>query len=469
MKQSLMPNKITLFEYQEKCVKDCLDYLRGPSKKPAVVVAPTAGGKSFLIASIADTYGKPILVLQPSRELLEQNFEKLIMIGGSASIYSASMNTKELGHLTFATLGSIKNMGETFKALGVETVIIDEVHFGNPPTPNSMFMKFMNILQPKKVIGFTATPFRLKSAMSGSRLVMLNRERPGYFREFIHVIQVQEIINEKRWSKIEYEKHFFDESALELNSTGADYKEESVKAAIKAQKTNNKIYLRIKELQATKRGILVFMDTLENAEIMSNHIPRSAYLGSDTPKKERNQIIKDFKSGKIQVLCNHRILTTGFDCPELDCIIVGYPTNSLATYYQIVGRGTRVHPDKKDCLYIDYCNNLHRFGKVENLVIEDVPGWGWGVFNGEVALTDVILGGFKVTREDIENKRLGISTPSVTKIWFGKYNGTPLNELPLSFIKWMLANRPFNGPKMEALQKEFIRLLKSDQEKLILE
>jgi DNA repair protein RadD len=468
MKQNLRQNKITLFEYQENCVQDCLEYLHGSSKKAAVVVAPTASGKSLMISAVAERYGKPVLVLQPSKELLEQNFNKLIEMGGRASIYSASMNTKELGHLTFATLGSIKNMGETFKALGVETVAIDECHFGNPPTPNSMFMKFMDVLKPKKVIGFTATPFRLKSAMKGSRLVMLNRERPGYFREFIHIIQVQEIINEKRWSKIEYEKHFFDESSLELNSTGADYKEESVKEAIKIQKTNNKIYLRIKELQATKRAILVFMDTLENAEIMSKHIPNSAYLGSDTPKKERDKIIKDFKSGKIQVLCNHRILTTGFDYPELDCIIVGYPTNSLATYYQIVGRGTRVHPDKKDCLYIDYCNNQYRFGKVENLVIEDVLGWGWGVFNGEVALTDVTLGGFKVTREDIENKRLGITVPTVTKIWFGKYNGTPVNELPLSFIKWMLANRPFNGPKMEALQKEFIRLLKEDAEKLIL-
>ena len=81
---------------------------------PSIMVCPTAFGKSIVIAQICKNIEEKVLILQPSKELLEQNYNKYISLGGEASIYSASLNTKEIGHVTYATIGSIKNIAHKF-------------------------------------------------------------------------------------------------------------------------------------------------------------------------------------------------------------------------------------------------------------------------------------------------------------------------------------------------------------------
>ena len=98
-------------------------------------------------------------------------------------------------------------------------------------------------------------------------------------------------------------------------------------------------------------------------------------LSGETPAKERKRIIDDFKSGKIKVLTNVGVLTTGFDYPELDTVVMARPTMSLAMYYQIVGRAIRPHPDKEAGWIVDLCGNIKRFGRVEDLrLMERKPG-----------------------------------------------------------------------------------------------
>ena len=98
-------------------------------------------------------------------------------------------------------------------------------------------------------------------------------------------------------------------------------------------------------------------------------------ISGDTPAKERSRIIEDFKSGRIKVLTNVGVLTTGFDYPELDTVVMARPTMSLAMWYQIVGRAIRPHPDKEAGWVVDLCGNIKRFGMVENLrLIEPKPG-----------------------------------------------------------------------------------------------
>lgn len=98
-------------------------------------------------------------------------------------------------------------------------------------------------------------------------------------------------------------------------------------------------------------------------------------ISGDTPAKERKRKIKDFKSGKIKVLTNVGVLTTGFDYPELDTIVMARPTMSLAMWYQIVGRAIRPHPEKECGWVVDLCGNIKRFGRVEDLrLTEYKPG-----------------------------------------------------------------------------------------------
>lgn len=441
---------LTPFDFQEEGILKCLDYLRSDDKRPLVFVGPVAAGKSLIISDVARRWGKPTLVLQPSAELLKQNLEKLRMLGGDAAVFSASAGSKELDKFTYATLGSVKTQVEYLKKMGVETVLIDEAHYGYSPEPDSQFMKFIKLLKPKKVIGFTATPFRLKTVMEGAQLNMLNRMRPGYFRGFVHIIQVPDIIKRGRWSKLVYETYRFIEDNLDLNSSGSEFSEESVRESIRVQGINNSIYLKAKKLvlEEGRNSVLIFMDAIENCEVMVKALNKvgvkAAYLSGGTPKKEREKIIKDFKSGNIKVICNHSILTTGFDYPELSAVILGRPTASLALYYQKVGRGARVHETKRDCLIIDYCNNVKRFGKVENLLVENYDGWGWCMTNGDRILTNYPMGNKSITKYEVDNKLVsstGLRTEGM-KMTFGKYKGEIIENIPITYLKWVLKEVP---------------------------
>src|SRR5690606_15817669 len=112
--------------YQIKAYNICLEYFKSNNPVPSIAVLPTAWGKSFLIAQLAKTLQKWVLILQPSIELLDQNYNKFILTGEQASVYSASKKTREIGNVTYATLGSIisaKNIADKFSY-----IIIDECH-----------------------------------------------------------------------------------------------------------------------------------------------------------------------------------------------------------------------------------------------------------------------------------------------------------------------------------------------------
>jgi DNA repair protein RadD len=416
-----------LRDYQQEAKNAALEYINSPLKKtPGVIVAPTASGKSWIIAGIATEYVGPILVLQPSIELLEQNYEKFKMMGGEASIFSAGAGSKEIGHVTYATLGSIKNHASLFREAGVKLVLIDECHDKYKPDAGSMFRNFIDTLKPKKVIGLTATPFRLKNNSMGSRLVLLNRMRPGYFRHFIHITQIQDIVNRGYWSPSVDETWDMEDDMLKFNSTGSEFTEESIKAYVEANGINNMIYLRILDaIFEGRKHILVFVDSAQSCQTFVEHLDKvkgikSTYLTSKTKKKERKAIISGFKSGDIEVVFNYNILTTGFDFPELDCIIMGRPTNSLAIFYQIYGRGTRIHEDKKDFLFADYGCNFTRLGHPRDLVLENYPNHGWAIFASDRLVTGTILGMDSITKNDIDNGP-GIDVKEVIEDTFFKY------------------------------------------------
>ena len=101
-------------DYQEEAIERSIKFLTSKSVKKSLAVLPCAAGKSLIIAGIANELSEPVLVLQPTKELLLQNYEKLTNLGGEASIYSASLGVREIGHLTYASIKSIKNDWKKF-------------------------------------------------------------------------------------------------------------------------------------------------------------------------------------------------------------------------------------------------------------------------------------------------------------------------------------------------------------------
>ena len=140
--------------YQKEAVDAGLKFLTGKSKKPGIIVAPCGAGKSLLISKIAHEINRPTLVLQPSKEILEQNYAKAISFGAKPTIYSASCGVKELSAMTYATLKSIKKDVARLKDIGIDTLLVDECHSGYSPEEGSEFMEFMSEFPEAKVLGF---------------------------------------------------------------------------------------------------------------------------------------------------------------------------------------------------------------------------------------------------------------------------------------------------------------------------
>ena len=138
------------------------------------MVLPTGSGKSLIIADIAARLDGHTLVFQPSKEILEQNFKKLCSYGIlDCSIYSASFNSKEISRITFATIGSVKNHPELFTHF--KNIIVDECHLVNPK--EGMYKDFFDAVK-CKVLGLTATPYRLSSSRDfGSMLKFITRTK----------------------------------------------------------------------------------------------------------------------------------------------------------------------------------------------------------------------------------------------------------------------------------------------------
>lgn len=257
-----------------------------------------------------------------------------------------------------------------------------------------MYKQFLEALTHCRVIGLTATPYRLASAGQGlSMLKFLTRTRPKVFQKVVYYIQNKRLFDSGFLSPMKYfHVGGFDRSQIKLNTTGADFDERSLQAYYKAINLPGILLRCINRLIEIKRKrILVFVRFIREAEALKSKVPGAIVITGETPPAERDRILRDFKAGKIQVLINIGVLTTGFDDPGLDTILLGRETMSLALYYQMIGRGIRPHPEKEYCMVVDCCGNFQLFGKLEELTINQGENNKWFVSSGDVQLTNVPL------------------------------------------------------------------------------
>ena len=402
-----------------------------------ILVLPTGAGKSLVIADIVNNTEGHVIVFQPNKEILEQNFTKLKDYGfEGATIFSASLNTKELGKVTFATIGSVMNKLELFEHF--EVVIIDECHLVN--AKGGQYLDFIDYVKPKKVIGLTATPYRLHSNSFGSQIKILTRTRPKVFKDLIHVTQTKELIDAGYLLNPEFvtnQAAADKRTMLRLNSTGANYTDDSVKRYLQAIDSVDEAHKSIYDaMQAGKKHILVFTESVSDSDALIALIEKDnkgiiegkttiATVNALTKKKDREKLLEGFKSGEIQVMVNVGVLTTGFDFPELDCIIVGRPTMSLSLWYQMVGRVVRPYPNKKPVVY-DICGNYQYFGNPLDLELRKTNDKLWDVYNGTRQLTTRPLEESNLAQEE--------------KMTFGKFAGQRMSDVPTSYLQWGVEN-----------------------------
>ena len=434
--------KFKLRPYQQDAVDAGVNFFNSKSKKNGIIVAPTGAGKSIIISEITSKIKGRTIIFQPSKELLAQNFGKYTNYGFNATVYSASFNEKRIGDVTFATIGSVVNNLKVFEGV-FDNIIIDECHLVSPKD-GSMYKRFLGVCK-SKILGLTATPVRLKNYGDwGSKLVMLNRTRPKVFNDYIHITQIKDLVDNKFWSPIKYFQVDYDKSMLQINSTGANYTERSITLSNQANDIVSKtVDWAIKAKKVGRRHVICFMPSIAEAEAVSYKLPNSAVITSKTKKKDRAQVLKDFHSHKLDFVINVNVLAIGYDFPELDCIIDSYPTMSLARYYQRIGRGVRIHPNKDYCVVVDLAGNYESFGDIQSLeILENAYNYkGWGVFSNKKVLTGVDL-------SNIENEQKEMQK-SIDKrtIDFGKHKGKTLEWLlrnDKGYLAWMKENFDFS-------------------------
>lgn len=387
-----------LREYQRQASDAAVRFFNDKSKKNnAIIVLPTGSGKSLVIADIASKLSGYTLIFQPSKEILWQNFNKLCSYGVlDCGIYSASFNRRNVARITFATIGSVKSNPDIFK--GFSNIIVDECHYVN--AKEGMYKDFFSAVK-SKVLGLTATPYRLSSSRNfGSMLKFITRTRPCVFSEVLYHVQVGTLLDMGFLSKLNYyslDPVGYNERRLQVNSTGADFTGKSVYNEFEridfygylVSIVNRLLNNRVTGIK--RKGIIVFTRFLKEAKQLSWSIPGVAIVSGETPAKERDEILRAFKAGEIKVVANVGVLTTGFDYSELDTVVMARPTMSLAMWYQIVGRCIRSHKDKDCSWVIDLCGNFKRFGKVEDLRLENAGNGKWAVYTNGRQLTNVIM------------------------------------------------------------------------------
>lgn len=343
------------------------------STLPVVVEAATGAGKSVIVAMLAKTLhdlsgGKRVLCLAPSAILTEQNHEKYLAIGEKASIYSASISKSLRHQVIFATPLTFKKVA---KRLGSEFagVIVDECH-GITDSIKQIIDDMRPSSPTLRVCGLSATPYRLQTGFifgvdPDGKALTESIARDPYFHQCVYSIGARMLLDlgfltPLRAGAINASK--YETEGLKVQGNG-QFSAATVKAAFEGWgRRTAAIVADVVAQTQDATGVMLFAATRQHArEIMASlHPENSALIDGETPKAERETIVKNFKAGKFLYLVSVGTLTTGFDAPNVSHIAILRATESVSLLQQIMGRGMRLFDGKTDCVVFDYAGNFEK-------------------------------------------------------------------------------------------------------------
>src|SRR5574344_2693810 len=382
--------------YQQAAVDAVYNHLRSKENNPCVVL-PTGTGKSVVIAQIVrdavTKWNGRVLILAHVKELLEQNAGKIkafcpdIPIG----IFSAGLKSRDTSEAVIVA-GIQSVYDKACELNSFDLIIIDECHLINSDSDDSMyksFLKDMKIINPHvRVIGLTATPFRLKGGLICQPENILN--------EVCYEAGLKEMIADGYLSPLVSKAGRAEAKLDGLHVRGGEFIADEVSSAMDTDELVSSACREIVELTRDRKSGLIFTTSVDHCKHVAEKIQafsgkECAIVTGDTSPAERAEIIDRFK-GKVipadlfgtpkpslKFLCNVNVLTTGFDAPNTDCVVLLRPTNSAGLLVQMIGRGTRLSPEtgKTNCLVLDYGGNIMRHGPVDMISVTDrTPGNG---------------------------------------------------------------------------------------------
>ncbi|MGD9126058.1 MAG: DEAD/DEAH box helicase family protein [Planctomycetia bacterium] len=377
---------LTLRPYQQEAVHAVYDHLRHRDDNPCVVL-PTGTGKSLVLGQIAtdavSIWSGRVLVLAHVKELLEQNADKIRRLCPDLDIgiYSAGLKSRDTENPVI--VAGIQSVYKRACELGpFDLIIVDECHL-IPPENEGMYRTFLadaKVVNPNvRVIGLTATPYRLKGGLICQPDNILNH--------VCYEAGIRDMIVEGYLSKLRSRGGRTKANLGNLHIRGGEFIASEMEDAMDQDDLVRGACREIVELTRDRKSVLIFTTSVAHCEHVAAEIERISgtecgIVTGDTPSGKRTELLRRFKGEPIQTdlfggikpplkyLANVNVLTTGFDATNVDCVILLRPTASVGLYVQMVGRGTRLHPGKEDCLILDYGDNVLRHGPVDMIKVE---------------------------------------------------------------------------------------------------
>lgn len=361
--------------YQHEAVAALYAHLRARDDNPCVVI-PTAGGKTPVMAAVCkDAVGLwngRVLILAHVKELLEQTADKLQRVCPEVrfGIYSAGLKRRDRAHAVIvAGIQSIYKRACELDAF--DLIVIDEAHM-IPAEGEGMYRQFLaeaRTINPYlRIIGFTATPFRLKSGAICTP--------DGFLNSICYEIGVRELIVQGYLCPLVTKagKTKVDTSGLHVR--GGEFVAGEAEDLMDQAGLVDAACAEIVEHARARSAVLIFATGVNHGEhvvsvLKAKHGIDCGFVTGDTPPRERDAILARFRAGGLKYLANVNVLTTGFDAPHIDCVALVRPTLSPGLYYQMVGRGFRLHPGKDNCLVLDFGGNVLRHGPVDQIKLKE--------------------------------------------------------------------------------------------------
>lgn len=333
-------------------------------KKRTLLVLPTGTGKTIVFSKIIEDRvrkGERVLVIAHRGELLEQASDKLYKSTGLKTATEKAEQTS-LGSFYRVVVGSVQTLQREkrlnqFPPEYFDTIVIDEAHHAI----SDGYQRVLQHFEDANVLGVTATPDRGDMRNLGS-----------YFESLAYEYSLPEAIKSGYLSPI---KALTIPLKLDLSNVKQQAGDFSTKDLGTALDPYLEQIAEEMKKQCFNRKTVVFLPLVKTSQkfrdILNKHGFKAAEVNGEST--DREQVLKDYEEGKYNVLCNSMLLTEGWDCPSVDCVIVLRPTKVRALYSQMVGRGTRLAPGKKELLLLDFLwhTERHELCHPANLIATD--------------------------------------------------------------------------------------------------
>lgn len=337
----------------------------------SLIVAPTGSGKSAILgamcAEIAEHPDSRVIVLTHRAELIEQDAEKIrLFTKVPTGIYSASLNKRDMRQrIIVAGIASVYSKATRFDPFDV--IFIDEAQLlsRNEATMYGKFLKEARLANPRlKLVGLSATPFRLDSGY-------LHEGDGALFDGISYEIGVKFLLEQGYLAPLVSKQGSMQIDTSNVHKRGGEFIASELAQAADVDELTTLACDEIVALGHDRRNWIIFCASVEHSLHVRDAIRARGVtcemVSGDTPRHERNVIYDKYRAGEIRCITNCQVLTTGFDAPNIDLVALLTSTESTGLYVQMVGRGTRIAPNKKDCLLLDYGNNVITHGVFDNV------------------------------------------------------------------------------------------------------